>query len=51
MKIVAIIPILNPEESFFKKIVPLLLNQTVSIKLVCINSGDMEVNIENSEVL
>ena len=39
MKIVIIIPILNPKEEFFTKIVPMLKNQSVKSRIVLINSG------------
>lgn len=40
MKTVIIIPILNPEEEFFTKIIPLLTQQTLKSEIILINSGE-----------
>lgn len=55
-KIYIIIPILNPPETFFKKLVPTLLTQTLDPTIVLINSGETipkgsytSVNIDKKE--
>jgi len=40
MKILIIIPILNPDEKFFKTTIPLLQKQSVEHELLLINSGE-----------
>jgi len=39
MRIKIIIPILNPPESFFRQIIPLLLSQSIQTDILLINSG------------
>lgn len=39
MKIQLIIPVLNPEESFFSETLPLLRSQTIPLDILLINSG------------
>ena len=39
MKVLVIIPLLNPPLSFFKDIIPLLKNQSVLIEILLISSG------------
>ena len=50
MKIQLIIPILNPEKSFFSDIIPQLQSQTVHPNILLINSGD-PIPDENYEIL
>lgn len=50
MNIQAVIPILHPRESFYKKIIPLLQQQTVLSSLLLIDSVRQEISISNSEI-
>lgn len=47
MKILTLIPILNPESSFFDRILPLLQHQSMNLELILVNSGKEEINTAN----
>jgi len=40
MKVLIVVPILNPDEKFFKTTIPLLQNQSVKNRILLINSGE-----------
>ena len=54
MKILILIPILNPPSSFFDEILPSLQHQSMDLELILVNSGKAEIktaNIKSRKIL